>query len=114
MIAGFIANTMVPVDQSSSTQEIFRNYSVQITALRASPIALFQEGLNILLVPGARTMSEILQIQQAGSTSFVGGALPLNQSLLIMWPNVVTLVASTAVLFAISYYKFMRDEIRST
>ena len=40
--------------------------------------------------------------------------LPLVQSLLIVWPQIVGLVALTAVCFAIAYIKFMREEIRAT
>jgi len=114
MIAGFIANTLVPIDQTSGTEELLRNAGVQIMAMRVSPIILFQEGITVLLVPGARTASEMLQVIRASDTGFVAGPLSLRQSLLIMWPHVVTLIAITAVLFAISYYKFMREEIRST
>jgi len=114
MISTFIANTMVPIDETSATQEIFRNIGIQITASRASPIFLFQEATTVILAPGARTMSEYLQLQQSAGTGFVSSTLPLGQSLLTIWPHLVTFIAITTVLFAISYYKFMREEIRST
>ena len=114
MISTFIANTMVPINQDSATQEIFRHIGVQITASRASPIFLFQEATTVILAPGARTASEILQIQQGAGSSFISSTLPLGQSLLTIWPHLVSFVAITAMLFAISYYKFIREEIRST
>ena len=114
MISTFIANTLVPIDQTSATQEIFRNIGIQITASRASPIFLFQEATTVILAPGARTASEILQLQQSAGAGLVSSTLPLGQSLLTIWPHLVTFIAITAMLFAISYYKFMREEIRST
>ena len=114
MISTFIANTMVPINQNSATQEIFRHIGVQITASRASPIFLFQEATTVILAPGARTASEILQIQQGAGSSFISSTLPLGQSLLTIWPHLVSFVAITAMLFAISYYRFIREEIRST
>ncbi|RLC72726.1 MAG: ABC transporter permease, partial [Chloroflexi bacterium] len=37
----------------------------------------------------------------------------LGQSLLIVWPQMVSLIALTVVCFAVSYIIFMRQEIRS-
>jgi ABC-2 type transport system permease protein len=39
--------------------------------------------------------------------------LPFGQSLMIVWPQVSGLIAATMVCFALSYYLFMRREIRS-
>ncbi len=39
--------------------------------------------------------------------------LPLDQSLLLVWPQITILIAVTLVVFAISYVKFMRQEIRA-
>jgi len=114
MISTFIANTMVPIDQTSATQEIYRNIGIQVTALRASPIFLFQEATTVILAPGARTASEILQLQQSAGAGLISSTLPLGRSLLTIWPHLVTFIAITTVLFAISYYKFMREEIRAT
>ena len=111
---GAMINTLAPISQTLSQQEYLRNVGVQITALRASPVALFQEATTVILAPGARTAAETWQLQQASSSQFVGGSLPLGQTLLTIWPHIVTLIGITAVWFAISYYKFMRDEIRAT
>jgi ABC-2 type transport system permease protein len=40
--------------------------------------------------------------------------LPLSQSLMLVWPQLVGLVALTAICFAAAYIKFMGEEIRST
>jgi ABC-2 type transport system permease protein len=41
------------------------------------------------------------------------GPLPIGQSLLIVLPYIITLIAIKAVCFAVSYTVFMRQEIRS-
>jgi ABC-2 type transport system permease protein len=41
------------------------------------------------------------------------GPLPLVQSILIVLPYIISLIALTVVCFAISYAVFMRQEIRS-
>ena len=81
------------------------------TIMRVSPITLFGEVINLLLNPSARTMGQILQ---GGAGGVPTSALPLSQSLLSVWPHLVGLIALTVVCFAISYIKFMREEIRST
>lgn len=40
--------------------------------------------------------------------------LPLGQSFLIVWPQLVGLIALTSICFAVSYIIFMRREIRAT
>jgi len=114
MISGFIANTIAPINETSTIQELLRNAEIQIMASRVSPITLLQEATTILLVPGARTMGEILQLQHVSGARFMPGPLTLGQSLLIIWPHLLTIIAITAVCFAVSYIKFMREEIRST
>ncbi len=114
MISVFIANTMVPINETSTAQELLRNAGAQIMVLRVSPIALFQEAATILLVPGARTMGEILQFQHVSGARFMPGSLTLVESLNTIWPHLLSIVAITAVFFTVSYIKFMREEIRPT
>jgi ABC-2 type transport system permease protein len=40
--------------------------------------------------------------------------LPLSQSIFIVFPHLISLIAITVVCFAISYIAFMRQEVRST
>ena len=77
--------------------------------MQISPITIFQEVITILLEPSARSLGQIIQSGGVVPTS----ALSVGQSLLIVWPHLVSLVALTAICFAISYIKFMREEIRS-
>ena len=81
------------------------------TIMQVSPITLFWQVITILLVPSARPLGQI--IQSAGE-SVPTSALSVGQSLLTVWPYLVSLVALTVVCFAISYIRFMREEIRST
>jgi ABC-2 type transport system permease protein len=39
--------------------------------------------------------------------------LSLEQSLLVIWPQVVALIALTATAFAVAYVAFMRQEVRA-
>jgi ABC-2 type transport system permease protein len=91
-----------------------QNPQAAIIAMRVSPLFLFQESMSVILVPGARTISEMLQLISASDTRFIPGPLSLGQSLLTIWPQLAIIGGLTAALFAGSYIKFMREEIRST
>ena len=81
------------------------------TIMLVSPITLFWQVITILLVPSKRPLGQI--IESAGG-SVPTSPLSIGQSLLTVWPYLVIIIALTLVCFAISYAKFMREEIRST
>jgi ABC-2 type transport system permease protein len=43
----------------------------------------------------------------------MGAPLPLGESLMIAWPQIVGLVASTILVFVLGYVVFQRQEIRA-
>jgi len=114
MLAGLIANVMVPIEQGASQELIFQHAGVQIMTSQVSPITLYQQAVIVLLVPGARTLGQTIQLLSGGGAWLLPNPLSLGQSLLTIWPHLVSLIALTVVCFAISYTKFMREEIRST
>jgi ABC-2 type transport system permease protein len=77
---------------------------------RISPGVLYGEVTQVLLIPSHPTMFMISMYY----TGLEPNPLPLSQSLLIAWPQLTSLIGLTALCFAISYIKFMREEIRST
>jgi len=79
--------------------------------MRVSPITLFQEAVSVLLIPEVRTLGFITE---SVSAWMLPNPLSFGQSLLVVWPHLVSLLALTVVCFAISYIRFMREEIRST
>lgn len=114
MAARLAANTLAPVSQTPTTAELVRNYGMQITASRFSPTLLFGEAITVILAPGSTTASETLQLLTASGALWMPGAPSLTQTLLTVWPHLATVGGLTALLFAISYVRFMREEIRST
>ncbi len=81
-----------------------------LAIMRVSPITVFWQVITILLVPGARTLG---QVMQSGGVGVPTSALSLGQSLLTVSPYLVSLILLTVICFAISYIKFMREEIRA-
>ena len=113
MLAGLVANVMVPVEQGAAQEVAMSNLGVQSTILQFSPVRLYQEAVSVLLVPGARTLGQTLQLLGGGAARMLPNPLSLGQSLLTVWPHMVIIVSLTAVCFGISYTKFMREEIRA-
>ena len=114
MIARVIAGAVVPIDQNSSLELIVQNDEVYRTISRISPNTLYGEAVQVLLMPELGNPSSTLMIISIYAAGMIPSPLPLSQSLLIIWPQLTSLIALTALCFAASYIKFMREEIRST
>lgn len=112
MLAGIAANFIVPLE-GASTEVYLSNLGLQSAVLQVSPVRLYQEAISVILVPGARTLGQTIQILGGGGYRLIPSPLSLGQSVLMVWPHMVSLIALTAVCFAVSYVKFMREEIRA-
>jgi len=77
---------------------------------RLSPGTLYTEAVLTVLTPTVRTLGTVTVEQLIGALQ---GVLPFGQSLLLVWPHVVGLIALTAIQFAVAYMLFMRREIRA-
>lgn len=110
IISGFIADAIVPVSQDSPAELIVRHEEVRGAIQRISPSTLYEEAVTVLLVPMVRSLSPLLVAETA---KMLPNPLPFGQSLLLVWPHVTSLIALSALCFAASYVKFMREEIRS-
>jgi ABC-2 type transport system permease protein len=78
---------------------------------RLSPSTLFGEIALALLNPAQRALGTIYLVQLQGAVP--GAPLPLGQSLIIAWPQIVSLVAGSILLFVAGYVVFQRQEVRA-
>ena len=112
-LAPAIASVIVPPDprytalglQTPETTEL------QTMLARLSPSTLFAEVVLALLDPTTRALGPIYLSQLQGAV--VGAPLPMAESLMMAWPQIVGLVAGTIVLFVIGYIVFQRQEVRA-
>lgn len=74
------------------------------------PNELFSEITSTLLMPNVRSLGPLTTQQIQGT---IPGALPLGQSLMVVWPQLTGLIALTLLCFILSYISFMKREIRS-
>lgn len=113
LIANGIANTVVPIDQNSTMEQMSKWNSIYSPIIHISPITLYGETVQALLAPDLENITALMMMMYGEySSSLI--PLPLRESLISVWPQMVTLIALSAVCFAISYIKFQREEIRST
>jgi len=110
LIAPGIANALAPVGDGTQA-ELIRNAEVQRMITRISPNILFQESTTVLLVPVVRSLG---MVSSSVAAYMVPNPLSMGQSILLVWPHLVSLVSLSAVCFGISYILFMRQEIRAT
>lgn len=78
---------------------------------RLAPSTLFGETVLAILNPSTRALGPIYLSQLQGAV--LGAPLPLGQSLLVAWPQIVGLIGGTVVLFIAGYITFQRQEIRA-
>lgn len=109
MIISLVAKVLSPSAMASPYQVV--SYQKFIMGLmRLAPSELFNEATTTLLMPSVRSLGPLTMEQVQGA---IPSPLPLGQSLLVVWPQLTGLIAATLVCFALSYYVFMRREVRS-
>jgi len=104
-LAPAIAQALVP-----SGDEATLVISAQMLA-RLSPSTLFGEAVLALLHPTTRALGPVYLDQLQGAV--MGAPLPLSQSILVAWPQIVGLIAATILLFVGGYVAFQRQEVRA-
>jgi len=110
MLAGLVADQVAPLGPEAGAEVWSKHERIKDMILRASPATLFEEATRAVLMPTFRGLSLIALLSEAEVPT---NPLPWTQSLLIVWPELVSLIALTAICFAISYTLFMRREIRA-
>jgi ABC-2 type transport system permease protein len=83
---------------------------------RLSPATLYREGTIVMLRPDLGAADVTIPgsaAQFAQAQQQISSVHTLDQSLLLIWPQLVVLIALTVIVFALSYVLFMRQEVRA-
>jgi ABC-2 type transport system permease protein len=113
LITEFIGGLLRPA-ADATPDTVLGTFQLQQLITRLLPNTLYNEISLVLLNPSVTqvstpaTIDQFEQAQQQIPTLF-----SLDQSLLLVWPHVVALVALTVVCFAGAYVSFMRQEVRA-
>ncbi|HEY2227433.1 MAG TPA: ABC transporter permease [Xanthobacteraceae bacterium] len=97
--------------------DVLQLLDTQLILGRISPSALFNEVVTVILDPSLRSTQQSmfaqmgLMLLERGAVP--GAPIPLLQSLLVVWGQIVGLVAGTILLFVATYVVFQRQEVRA-
>ena len=80
---------------------------------RLIPQTLYSEIATVVLDPSVRTLDVIGGALLDFEARAIPTALPYAQSVLLIWPQIVGLIAGTVICFALAYVAFMRQEVRA-
>src|SRR5690606_18021638 len=109
ILINLVAKALMP-SGGASQGEIIAYQEFIMNLLRVVPSQLFSDATTTLLMPSVRSLGPLTMEQVYGA---IPSPLPLGQSLLLAWPQLTGLIAATVLCFALSYYSFMRKEVRS-
>jgi ABC-2 type transport system permease protein len=112
LIVSLIGGVVAPI--TGTAEEQLNNIGVQETIRRFLPDTLYREASLTLLNPQVSSVSTPATIggwEQAQQR--IPSLLSLDQSFILVWPQVVGLVAMMVACFALAYVAFMRQEVRA-
>lgn len=114
LILSLIGTALSPLTGSTTTELIGQAQTQQFIS-RLLPGELYSEVTAVLLNPSSNPQANLPgslgQAQQAAQQ--IPSLLAFDQSVLLVWPQVVALVALTVLCFAAAYVAFMRQEVRA-
>jgi ABC-2 type transport system permease protein len=106
-----VANLFTP------SGDVLTLLNTQMVLARISPSALFNEVVAVILDPSLRSTQQSMFAQMGlmliERGAVPGAPIPLLQSILVVWGQIVGLVAGTIMLFVIGYVVFQRQEVRA-
>lgn len=115
--ADVIAQSIAPVDKSGRAEPevVLRNARIKEAVSLISPIVLYRNATATVIDPMRNTTKSMVlmgPLEQLSLSRFQN-PLPLGQSILVVYPHIVAMIAITLICFAISYLVFMVQEIRT-
>jgi len=112
-IYGLSADILRPAPSDAAFQQQLDHAVMEQNISRLTPNELYSEISQALLNPTVQTVDITGRVQQQLNGASVPTVLPIDQSLLIILPHIVGLVAMTVVCFGLAYVIFMRQEVRA-
>jgi ABC-2 type transport system permease protein len=112
LIVSLVSGLIAPV--GGTAQEQLQGIGTQQALFRLLPDTLYREASLTLLNPQVTSVSTpatIAGYEQAQQR--IPSLLSLDQSFILVWPQVVGLVAMMVACFALAYVLFMRQEVRA-
>jgi ABC-2 type transport system permease protein len=117
MGASVVANAVVPLDQTNqdNPEVVMKHVRLQRIVSLFSPMQLYSDSTAIIIDPTRKTTRSLVlmgPLERLSSARFAR-PLDLSQSVYVVIPHMISLIAITVICFGVSYTVFMRQEIRS-
>jgi len=118
MGASVVANSLIPLDQNTreDPEMVMKHVRIQRIVSLLSPMQLYNDSTAIIIDPTRKTTRLFVlmgPLERLSSERF-RRPLALSQSIYVVIPHIISLIAITFICFGISYTVFMKQEIRST
>jgi ABC-2 type transport system permease protein len=112
--ANILADALVS-EGGTGPEALLRVAKAQKALALMSPMELYTDATGTVIDPLRKTTRSIVLMgpMEKISQARFSGPLALSQSVLVVLPYIISLIAITVICFAISYMIFMRQEIRS-
>ncbi|MGZ8438213.1 MAG: ABC transporter permease [Candidatus Limnocylindrales bacterium] len=113
LITNFLGSLVAPAANATPDQ-VLSSFQLQELISRFLPTTLYNEVSTALLSPSTAVVGlpgTIGQVQQAQQQ--IPALLTLDQSMLLVWPQVVAIITLAVFCFAAAYVAFMRQEVRA-
>ena len=113
--ASVVADAILPDAAGTDTETLLKKAKIVRAVSMASPMELYSNATATILDPKLKTTRSLVSMgaMERMSIARFSGPLSLSQSIYVVMPYIISLIALTAVCFAVSYAVFMKQEIRS-
>lgn len=113
--ANVLANALTPDSAQDDPETVMQRAKIVKAFTLTSPMELYSDATATIIDPTRKSTRSIVAVGPLENLSMsrFSGPLPLSQSILVVVPHIISLIAITVICFAISYMVFMRQEIRS-
>jgi ABC-2 type transport system permease protein len=112
VVVSLVGGAVAPIAGTAADQ--LRSIGIQQGLTRLLPDTLYREVSRTLLDPQTTLVSAPATVgQYAQAQQRVASVFSFDQSVLLVWPQIVTLVALMVACFAVAYVLFMRQEVRA-
>ena len=113
--ANVLADALVSDSANQSPETVIRRAKIVKAFTLTSPMVLYTDATATIIDPTRKSTRSTMTMGPMENLSMQRffGPLPLSQSILIVLPYIISLIAITIICFAVSYTVFMRQEIRS-
>ncbi len=110
IVVNLIVRPFLPNPNYISEAEFIASQELILNLMRLSPSQLYSDATTSILMPSIRSLGPISMEQMIAA---IPAPLSFKESVMTVWPQLTGIIAAMMVCFALSYYAFMRREVRS-